>query len=106
MRHIRSFADGAAGGPDAWTANLPHVGPVTLGQTPELIVVTLDVWSRGDAYMEIDLANKVLEMTVAIDEPGQKKFAFDIDDVRTLGYWIFVRGSYRLDSGSQRGLGE
>src|SRR5688572_12766821 len=74
----RSTDEAPAGRPNARPANLADVRTVTLGQRPRIIVLC-DIRTSGDAEVKINLADKVEQVTVAVDETGENGFAFDVD---------------------------
>src|SRR5262245_56785614 len=65
--------------PDPWTADLTESSSVTLGHRP-FVVVLLDIWTGGYPEMQVELADKVEQMAVAVDETRKNRFAFRIDD--------------------------
>src|SRR5262249_48838002 len=83
--------------PDARAADLAEIGSVSLGHSP-LIVVLRDVRTGGYAEMQVELADKVEQMAVTVDEARKNRLAFDVDSAASRWNCDFATFADRLDS--------
>src|SRR5262249_28937038 len=69
------------GGKDARSADLAEPGALLLRQRPRAVLEDLDGDAGSDAEMEVELAVKIFQMTMAVDEARQHRLAGRVDDL-------------------------
>ena len=83
--------------PNPRPADFPQSGPLFLRQSPRAVLVELDIGAGGNSQMKIELAMKILQVAMSIDESRQNGLAMHVDDLSAGGNSEFAAPADSLE---------
>src|SRR4029450_10441762 len=75
--------------PNARAADFAEIGSIALGQSP-FVVVLRDVGAGCDTEVKVNLAHEIEQVTMAVDQTRENRFAFRVDDTGITGQSDFA----------------